>query len=102
MDSTLHDSGKFVARFRFPILSCDDVVESLKELDISLSRAELEEPLRHKEKFRQAFVALVRLECVWGIGVRVISLYLFLTIDLLMSVHHALACYLYRKDGRRL
>ena len=55
MDLTSHHPTAYV----FPTLKTVDILLCLAELDIELSKQELTEPQRHKEKLRSVFVSLV-------------------------------------------
>ena len=50
-------------QYIFPILKHADILQCMSELGVELTKAELVEPQRHKERVRRVFVALVRL-CV--------------------------------------
>jgi hypothetical protein len=57
MDLTANSSSP---QFIFPILKSTDILQCMFELGIEMSKEELMEPQRHKEKLRQIFVQLVR------------------------------------------
>lgn len=44
----------------FPVLPVTEILTCLDELGISAQKNELEEPMRHKERLKQIFLALVR------------------------------------------
>jgi kinetochore protein Nuf2 len=45
--------------FLFPILKTQEIVDIMAELNVEITKAELIEPQRHKEKIRQLFVLLL-------------------------------------------
>ena len=59
MDLT-NNTGSFVP-FRFPVLKLADIAVCVEELDITvaITKKELLEPARHKEKFRKLFTQIV-------------------------------------------
>jgi hypothetical protein len=64
MDLTTNSSSP-PTHFIFPILKSGEILQCMSELGIEMSKEELTEPQRHKEKLRQIFVHLVRnLQCV--------------------------------------
>lgn len=47
-------------RTSFPILHPSEIIQALARLGIEISKNELNEPSRHREKLRQIFLVLVR------------------------------------------
>lgn len=48
------------AQFIFPVLKSADILQCMTELGIEMTKAELAEPHRHKDKIRTIFLQLVR------------------------------------------
>ena len=65
MDLT-SSSASGPTQFVFPILKSVDILQCMSELGIEMTKQELAEPQRHKEKLRQIFMCLVRtlMRCV--------------------------------------
>lgn len=49
----------------FPILKSSEILQCLSEIEVPLTKQELTEPARHKEKLRGVFLAMVR-SCQFG------------------------------------
>ena len=49
------------SQFIFPVLKSADILLCMTELEIDLTKAELSEPHRHKDKIKKVFMALVRI-----------------------------------------
>lgn len=47
------------SQFIFPVLKSADILLCMAELEIELSKAELSEPHRHKDKIKKVFLILV-------------------------------------------
>mmetsp|Transcript_71597 Transcript_71597/g.108136 ORF Transcript_71597/g.108136 Transcript_71597/m.108136 type:complete len:467 (+) Transcript_71597:59-1459(+) len=50
-------------QFIFPLLKTGEIVQCMSELDIELTKAEMMEPQRHKEKVRNVFWQLLQICC---------------------------------------
>ena len=48
------------AQFIFPVLKSADILQCMTELGIEMTKAELTEPHRHKDKVKGIFLQLVR------------------------------------------
>ena len=59
MDLT-SSSGFAPTQYIFPILKHSDILQCMSELSIELSKAELAEPARHKDRIKRVFLQLVR------------------------------------------
>ncbi|CAB9505864.1 Kinetochore protein nuf2 [Seminavis robusta] len=51
------------AQFAFPLLKSSEILQCLSELEIELSKAELSEPQRHRDKLRKVFLLLLDVCC---------------------------------------
>lgn len=47
-------------QFIFPVLKSADILQCMSELGIELSKAELSEPHRHRDKIKKVWFLLVR------------------------------------------
>lgn len=59
MDLT-SSSGFAPTQYIFPILKHSDILQCMSELSIELTKAELAEPARHKDRIKRVFLQLVR------------------------------------------
>jgi hypothetical protein len=58
MDLTSNSSAH--SSYIFPLLKHSDILQCMSELGIEMTKAELAEPVRHKERVRKVFLLLVR------------------------------------------
>ena len=58
MDLTTNSSTPSI--YIFPLLKHSDILQCMSELGIEMNKAELAEPIRHKERVRKVFLQLVR------------------------------------------
>ena len=64
-----------MSQFLFPMLKTSEILSCLEELGLEVSKVELTEPHRHKDKIKSLFTFFVRIwnliwsgsecECVW-------------------------------------
>ena len=54
------DESIGIQAFAIPILKVHELVDLLEEIGVQLTREELDDPARHKEKLRKVWVAMVR------------------------------------------
>lgn len=47
-------------QFIFPVLKSADILQCMTELDIEITKTELAEPQRHRDRLRKVFLKLVR------------------------------------------
>ena len=50
------------ASYAFPILKSQEIILCIEEIGIELTQQELSDPIRHREKLRTVWLALVRAE----------------------------------------
>ena len=58
MDMTTNGAG--APQYCFPILKSQEILSCIDEMGVEVSQQELADPIRHKEKLRQVWLALVR------------------------------------------
>ena len=54
MDLTTNSSSP--STYIFPLLKNSDILQCMSELGIEMNKAELAEPIRHKERVRKVFL----------------------------------------------